>query len=85
MADLRLPRGKGFSTILAARGLRLGRLEAAVLNDFQLKRKETKVGLFLVLPPETFAKRAVGALTAKYIWIGKPVEPCWLELRKAEQ
>ena len=42
--------------------------EAAVLNDFQVKRKETKVSLFLVLP-----------LTAKYIWIGKPVEPCWLE------
>ena len=25
--------------------------EAAVLNDFQVKRKETKVSLFLVLPP----------------------------------
>ena len=46
--------------------------EAAVLNDFQVKRKETKVSLFLVLP-----------LTAKYIWIGRPVEPCWLERRRA--
>ena len=46
--------------------------EAAVLNDFQVKRKETKVSLFLVLP-----------LTAKYIWIGRSVEPCWLERRRA--
>ena len=54
-----------------------------ILNDFQVKRKETKVSLFLVLPPQKFASRAVGALTAKYIWIGRSVEPCRPERRRA--
>ena len=70
------PQRRGILNDLGGKRMKDWQAEAAVLNDFQVKRKETKVSLFLVLPPKRFAWRAVGALTAKYIWIGKPVEPC---------
>ena len=66
------PQRRGILNDLSGKRMEDWKAEAAVLNDFQVKRKETKVSLFLVLP-----------LTAKYIWIGRSVEPCWLERRRA--
>ena len=66
------PQRRGILNDLSGKRMEDWQAEAAVLNDFQVKRKETKVSLFLVLP-----------LTAKYIWIGRPVEPCWPERRRA--
>ena len=56
MADLRLPRGKGFSTVLAARGLRLGwlRQQCSTISNWSEKRQ--KSAYFLSYLPKHLQK-----------------------------
>ena len=49
------PQRRGILNNLGGKRMKDWQAEAAVLNDFQVKRKETKVSLFLVLPPKRFA------------------------------
>ena len=62
---------------------------AAVINEgsFLFEVCTFKVALIKVwfcLPPWKFAYRVAEVSTSKYIWIGKPVEPCCLEWRQED-